>query len=284
VSSDFPPSFASRGEKQFSKRHGSTRRSVVFLLEVLLLVVLGGVVYSKWDRIREIFHPKNELIDAGNDVEPAGDKAAEKEAYETLTKRGFWLLAEPESAGSPDKRVSYMTFARKKIDEDSLALVPKLYRLGVADANGSTITNDQLKYFAGLSMLNSLTLNKTAITDEGLAQLRPLAPNLETLALSDTRISDRGLDEIAYLHNIKVLNLKNTKVTDEGMKKLLPLTNLKWLVLIDTGITDAGLKQLAEIKSLSQLEVVGTKVTWPGVRWLQKAHPGLKVDKVRAGK
>ena len=43
------------------------------------------------------------------------------------------------------------------------------------------------------------------------------------------------------LPNLKTLDLGSTKVTDAGLAKLKPLANLSTLVLTSTAVTDAGL-------------------------------------------
>jgi hypothetical protein len=43
---------------------------------------------------------------------------------------------------------------------------------------------------------------------------------LETLDLTDTRVSDRGLSHLARLKRVKRICLKGTMVTEEGAKGL----------------------------------------------------------------
>ena len=50
-------------------------------------------------------------------------------------------------------------------------------------------------------------------------------PNLVALSLSETKITDEGLKEVAKLKNLGVLYLRSTKITDEGaaeLQKALP--------------------------------------------------------------
>ena len=164
-----------------------------------MLVALAGVLYLILPALPG-GHLPNDSKGGNNVAEPTGDTAAEQEAAAKLSelqrhgKSIYLVISEP-----PDKRVTSINFCGKPVGEDALALVPKLYRVITVNAGDCKITNDQLKYFSGLSILNNLILNDTPVTDAGLVHLRPLS-NLGTLYLSGTQISDRGLDDVAALN------------------------------------------------------------------------------------
>jgi Leucine-rich repeat (LRR) protein len=46
-------------------------------------------------------------------------------------------------------------------------------------------------------------------------------PNLDTLTLAGTRVTDRGLAHLKRLTKLSSLNLSGTQVTDTGVKKLM---------------------------------------------------------------
>lgn len=67
------------------------------------------------------------------------------------------------------------------------------------------------------------------------------------------------------------LALSRTRVTDRGLAHLAGMTQLKQqLSLVGTGVTDAGLKHLEGMTKLDHLYVKETKVTAAGVRALQE--------------
>ena len=68
--------------------------------------------------------------------------------------------------------------------------------------------------------------------------------------LSNGKITDAELKELAALKGLFYLNLFNTKVTDAGLKELPALNDLEMLELGYTAVTDAGLKNLAGLKKL----------------------------------
>jgi hypothetical protein len=262
------------------------RKLLTLLLEVGLLAVLAFIVVLKWSEIKGFFQPDEKGKHEQRVIaEPAGDKAAELEAAEKLTafkdEKGhakYLVISERSDPDKPEKRVTSINYKDAKIDEETLKLTARLYRISTIIADKTNISDDDLKYLSGLTVLTSLVLTDTGITDAGLAHLRPLS-NLQTLHLSGTKVSDAGMDDIARLTNLKILNLSKTNVSDAGMKKLVPLTNLDWLLLAETSLTDAGLDQLAPLKHLHRLTINGTKVTDAGVGRLKKAIPAVSVDR-----
>ena len=100
---------------------------------------------------------------------------------------------------------------------------------------------------------------------------------ITSLELSDTKITDEGLKDLAKLQNLKTLFLGGTKITDAGLKEVTKLQKLKWLDLVNTQITDAGLKELVKLRDLQLLDLYGTKITDTGFAELEKAMPNCKI-------
>jgi Leucine-rich repeat (LRR) protein len=125
---------------------------------------------------------------------------------------------------------------------------------------------------AGPDDVISLTLVYTAVTVEGLKELKELK-NLEALFLGATKVTDEGLKELKSLKNLQTLSLASTPVTDAGLKELRDLKNLQKLSLAGTHVTDAGLKDLNNFTDLRDLNISRTNVTKEGVEELRKALP-----------
>jgi hypothetical protein len=111
-------------------------------------------------------------------AEPSGDATAEREAAAKLEAMSFGgkkylVISGQVSPDLPDRCVTCVNFCGAPVNEEALTLVPKLYRVITVSASGSKLTNDQLKYFSGLSNLTNLILDGTSISDEGLSHLRP---------------------------------------------------------------------------------------------------------------
>ena len=79
--------------------------------------------------------------------------------------------------------------------------------------------------------------------------------SVRSLDLSDTKITDAGLKELAKLQELRKLFLSNTKITDEGLKEMAKLQKLKFLHLIETKITDADVTKLK--KALPNCNIFG---------------------------
>ena len=99
-----------------------------------------------------------------------------------------------------------------------------------------------------------------SFNDEQLAQLKPLARNIQVLNLAGTDVTDAGLATVVEMSNLQRLRLERTKVTDAGMAQLGKLEKLDYLNLYGTEITGAGLKPLESLPSLRQIYLWRTKV------------------------
>jgi hypothetical protein len=85
--------------------------------------------------------------------------------------------------------------------------------------------------------------------------------------------SDLPLGGLEGLTRLDSLNLSELRVTDAELEHLKGLTALQSLDLADTPVTDAGLEHLKGLTTLQTLDLSGTMVTDGGVRKLRKALP-----------
>jgi WD40 repeat protein len=149
------------------------------------------------------------------------------------------------------------------------------------------ITDDDLRFFAGLRRLKSVTLQDTPISDQGLQHLKncPLSSltvcgdvtdngvkfitenfQLSNFQLDNTQITDAGLAHLRNYKQLYTLALRRTKITDAGLTQLTDLQGLAYLWVDDTNITDTGVKHLAQLQNLKTLSLVRTKITLDGLR------------------
>ena len=105
-----------------------------------------------------------------------------------------------------------------------------------------------------------LCLGHTKITDKGLGQIARL-PDLEWLDLTGCRVSDEGVATLPRLKWIKRLSLEGTSISDQSCAKLATFANLEELDLSHTAVTDAGLESLVSLRNLKSLWLTGTRVT-----------------------
>jgi hypothetical protein len=103
----------------------------------------------------------------------------------------------------------------------------------VVNLSGAQITDTTFKHLACLKRVADLNLSKSSITDAQMAQLNDVPCYLTKLDLSNTTVTDEGLDKMTHLYVLMNLNLAGTKVTPEAVKRLQtrrladPLTKAK---------------------------------------------------------
>ena len=104
--------------------------------------------------------------------------------------------------------------------------------------------------------LKSLDLADTDVTDRGLVHIAKLK-KLEHLSLFYCEISNAGLRYISQMESLQVLNLDSRDIGDSGMFFLRNLKNLKCLDVFSGRITNTGCSHIGKIKSLETLELCG---------------------------
>lgn len=113
---------------------------------------------------------------------------------------------------------------------------------------------------------------------ETLALVAKLTGTIE-LDLAGEKFSPEDLAKIEGLKFLVKLNLSNTAANDAALGHVKALEKLESLNLFHTEVTDAGLAQLKGLKNLKRLYVFETKVTDAGAEALQKALPGVKIER-----
>ena len=104
---------------------------------------------------------------------------------------------------------------------------------------------------------NWLNLVNSDVTDEDLKLLDGIP--ILGLKLANTKITDKGLAELAKNQALVELYLDGTNITDAGVKHLANLPRLEMLTLSGTAITDASLKALSNCGKLSFLKLDNCK-------------------------
>ena len=148
-----------------------------------------------------------------------------------------------------------------------------------AEANATVTPKPESPKAVTVNITNPIVekaIRKSLEKPEGKLTEADLA-KVTSLNLSDTQITDAGLNEVAKLQQLTDLYLDYTKITDAGLKEVAKMKQLEWLGLHYTKITDAGLFDVAKLQKLTYLELGNTKVTKAGVAELKKALPKCKI-------
>lgn len=162
----------------------------------------------------------------------------------------------------------------------SAASLPELEVLDIAD----TIVGDVgVEALAAAQKLKELSMGNIRMSEVGFQSLRQLT-TLSHLDLSGRRhqgpanISERGIDAIASLKQLRVLKLGHTKFPAKSFAALAAMPAIQRLGLeFCPEVNDETLKQIAGWKSLRWVELHGTKATAEGVAALRKERPELQV-------
>ena len=127
---------------------------------------------------------------------------------------------------------------------------------------------------------NPITLHfrvKVRVDDEALRQVGELR-HLTELDLDRTPITDKGLAFLQRLDKLRRLGLRGTRITSDGLKQLEALSALEELQLASCGkVTDAAIPTLKRFVKLRRLGVHGTGLTPAGIESLRAALPDCEV-------
>lgn len=177
----------------------------------------------------------NKLERLQQQVPPAPDEELER-------LRGDGFTVRPLVDGGPLLRVDFKDASN---DEESgvltelQAIAPLVTWL---DLSGRTLGEEETAQLAAFENLTRLYLQKTNITDSGLAFLTGLQ-YLEYLNLHNTQVSDEGLRHLEGLESLESLYVWETQVSSEGAERLhesLPglSADLGWVASLPSEATE----------------------------------------------
>ncbi len=136
------------------------------------------------------------------------------------------------------------------------------------EVSASTFSSAALGHLARLSRLQTLKLArcKFGAAPPNLAWLRTL-PKLAVFDVSETNVDDTSLGTLA-VPQLHTLSLSRTKITNHGLSALQSLQRLRSLDLSYTLVTDTGLREIQSLHALQEVILYNTHVQGPGLRYL----------------
>ncbi len=135
---------------------------------------------------------------------------------------------------------------------------------------GSWITDTDLRQLNRYPELATLDLSLTRITDQGMQELRNLR-NVVDLDLNFAEyVTDEGLAAIKDWKKLRRLNVHGTKVSDTGLEHIAGITTLESLNVGSTAMTDVGLERLTSLPKLTELTMGGTELGDAGLQALRQ--------------
>lgn len=142
----------------------------------------------------------------------------------------------------------------------------------VAFQDSSKLEPAHYKQIGQLKSIKRLTLYKTSLTDETLADLGGLE-NLENVGIEAAVVSDDGMKAMAGWKNLRKLRLFHFlrgKFTGAGVAHLAGLEKLDHFGCGGSSFTDVGFAACAKLKHLKELEIWHTPATDAGVPQLSE--------------
>lgn len=167
-----------------------------------------------------------------------------------------------------DQKESGMNVMLEKIVAADSAAMIELKKINVAIVPIAAGTN-----FIEVNMVNA-----SSFSDKNAMLLEKLAPQIMWLILSDSKISDEGLNLLKQCANATKLNLKNTAITNASVPKIGTLKKLEYLNIVGTKINDEGLLELIPSESLRKIYCWNTGITENGIQRFQKKYPKIEID------
>jgi len=112
-------------------------------------------------------------------------------------------------------------------------------------------------------------------SDNTLIETLPLFPELERLELWSTLVTDKCVETIIQMPNLKSLTIAHTHpllrpcgITDEGFQLLARCESLEELRFVGVAMGDESVRQLATLPHLRKLHIEGTFVTPECLRYI----------------
>jgi len=134
----------------------------------------------------------------------------------------------------------------------------------------SELEKTELTEAAIVTLAKVRCLNLAISATDKKMQLIGQLVNLRSLNMSEAKITDAGLHYLRNLIHLQTLDLGYTAVTDDGLHYLRNLIHLQTLDLGGTALTDDGLHHLEKLPHLQYLNLWDTQVTDEGLHQLEK--------------
>jgi hypothetical protein len=172
-----------------------------------------------------------------------------------------------------------------RITADGLAVLKNFKNLRSLRLWGETVSDQVMGYISEAKSLKSLSLDKTAVGADGLAQIQGLTGLTEMSFFGANNITSDAIEKLKPFAQLRTLDLRNTAVGNKGMVHLKGLSKLKQLDLSETGVGDKGLAELKELLSLEDLNLWLSTTTDEGLAHVgqMKSLRRLNLDKCDVG-
>ncbi len=201
---------------------------------------------------------------------PDGKVLGEISVQSWGSNRGYRRLAEASGTVSVEKDLNVQFRATSEFDDtdmDALSDLPPgaIQYLNLSECKVTDVGMQRLRDIPGVV---SLSLHKTAITDETLKFIGTDSRQLRHINLLDTAVTSKGITYLANMPALEEIVIGNTKITEASLLVLKDIPRLKALLFRDTPLSDVGLEHIKDMHQLERLWLSGNQITDYGVPFL----------------
>jgi serine/threonine protein kinase len=145
------------------------------------------------------------------------------------------------------------------------------------DLDSTNFDDESIRNCKPLPKLTSISLERTAVTTQGLTRLASLAPALKKLDIEKCpNLINTDFSFISHYKNLKRLDLGGWRRNDAGMQNLLE-SNLQRVSFKSCTLENSDLLALAKLKSLRNLALEkNSKLTPDAISQLRRIRPDVK--------
>ena len=166
------------------------------------------------------------------------------------------------------ENLKYLSLTYSNYSDDFIARLPSHPTTTSLNLEGNKLTGKKLGFLRNMSTLGCLYLASNEIDDEGVKHLtNSIPPNLGDLDIGGNQITDAALPIIAENRSIRMLSLKhNSNISDKGIQALSKMQQLRQIFLDNTQVTLEGAKKLQQSLrkcyiELGNIEGIGKDIT-----------------------
>jgi uncharacterized membrane protein len=237
--------------------------------------------------IKRVMLPK----DDEEHMPPEGKTPLNEDEIEIIK---WWI----DAGADPKKAITELT-----VPEPIKAAIDKLAPAGAATSHSDTDTksaaahkgpDEKLKALVqsiskdfpgalGFESQDSALINFTAtsprarIDDATFKNFAPVTPQLVSVDLTSTKITDVAVAQLAEAKSLRLVRLSETAITDAAIDTLVKLPELESINLYGTKVTDAGISKFSAMPKLKRLFLWRTSVTPEAIRALKEKLPSCEV-------
>jgi len=129
------------------------------------------------------------------------------------------------------------------------------------DLTGTWVSDADMAKVAQLRHLRKLDLSQTRISDSGLEHLKSLQNITDLNCYYAEYLTEDGIAHLRNWKHLERLNLRGTRVTSKVFDSLAKLTSLRSLDIAFTQVEDEGFDQLSALTKLEHLAIGGNRLS-----------------------